>query len=185
MRQRRDIFSGQPASYYGDEDEVDGELTAYEKDAEAEGAPHSFPPALTARPTNADQTCFMFAAWEDALEELRDADIEIDDPAPSLPVAQLISLTADQPSTDATADSSDVPEGPGGKRKAATKGSAVKKAKLDAQAALEHDAAKPADAFLSVLSADNLRAPTLWTAEQMDKYIVGEQKTALLAEYGA
>lgn len=82
-----------------------------------------------------------------------------------------------------------MPEGPGGKRKAATKGSAAKKAKLDADAAekeaAEAAAAKPANGFMSVLRAENLKAPALWTAEQMDKYIVAEQKKALLAEYDA
>lgn len=41
VRQRRDVFGGQPPSYYGDEDEQDGDLVAYEKEAEQEGMHHA------------------------------------------------------------------------------------------------------------------------------------------------
>lgn len=37
FRARRDNFGGQPPAYYGDEDEQDGDLVAYEKEAEQEG----------------------------------------------------------------------------------------------------------------------------------------------------
>jgi len=142
-------------------------------------------------------TLTRIAAWEDALDELRDAELELPEPAPPLPAAHLVSLNPDAPApaTQLTADETPTE---GGKRKAApAKAPKGKKAKLAAEAAAAEQAAEDAamevnpaagsepGAFLSVLRAEDLRAPTLLTVAEMEKYIVGEQKKALLAEYGA
>ncbi|ORY90753.1 Isy1-like splicing factor [Leucosporidium creatinivorum] len=147
--QRHDIFSNQGQAYYGDEDEKDGDLIKYEQEAEAE-------------------------AWEDALENLRDSNISLPDPPPSLPTAAFISLD-DPPASSTT---SDVPTADGKRKSTAAATKAAKKAKLDAEAAAQNG-----NGFMSVLRAEDLRPPTLLTVEQMEKLIVAAQKKQLLADF--
>lgn len=144
------MFSQVGPGYFGDEDELDGDLVKFEREAEAE-------------------------AWEEALDHLReDLDVALPDPLPTLPEAAFISLDDSAPS-DAPPQE---PAAPGGKRKAPSAAAAAKKSKVDGQAT-----ASSANGFVSVLKADDLRPPKLLGVKEMEQWIVGKQKAALLAEY--
>lgn len=145
------------------------------------------------------------SAWAESLADLTETHgLALDDPPP-LPTPSWVSL--DAPSTSAVPIPDDVemapaveeaaPAAPGGKRKAASASAAAKKVKLDKAALVaEQEATKVREAeaeeekkrgngFLSVLKEGDLRPPTLLSFQEIEKYIVAEQKKALLAEYGA
>ncbi|KAI5478773.1 pre-mRNA-splicing factor ISY1 [Pseudohyphozyma bogoriensis] len=113
--------------------------------------------------------------WEEALEALRDEHDLTLEPPPPIPEAHFISL--DDSSTAADAEAPEPTEA-GGKRKAGATKAGAKKAKVEGKQTSKNG-------FMSVLREEDLRPPTLLTTEEMDKYIVAQQKAALLAEYGA
>lgn len=147
------MFSNPPKDYFGDEDELDGTLIAFERTAEADD-------------------------WADALDHLvEDLSLSLPSPPPALPEASFISL--DDPSAappETTAQ--EPPAAPGGKRKAPSAAAAAKKSKVDGQAT-----ASSANGFVSILKADDLRPPKLLEVKEMEAWIVKQQKAALLAEY--
>lgn len=164
------MFNNVGPGYYGDLDEADGDLLKFEKETEAEGAfAYYFPLKRTLTRST--------AAWEDALDHLRETHgLDIPQPPP-LPTPSYISLDPSAPTP-----APEEPAAPGSKRKAsaASTAAAAKKAKLASGAA-----ERTGNGFMSVLKAEDLRPPTLLSMEEMEAYIVAQQKAALLAEYGA
>lgn len=117
-------------------------------------------------------------AWEEALENLAEADVTWSSP-PVLPQAAFISLddSATSQSTSEDATTSD------GKRKATGGTKAAKKAKLDAEAVAKEKLLASGAGFMSVLKAEDLRPPKLLTADEMDRLIVQRQKDELRAQF--
>lgn len=128
----------------------------------------AFPPSACLRA--------LTTAWEDALDHLRETHgLDIPQPPP-LPTPSYISLDPSAP-----VPAPEEPAATGSKRKAsAASTAAAKKAKLASGAA-----ERTGNGFMSVLKAEDLRPPTLLSMEEMEAYIVAQQKAALLAEYGA
>lgn len=153
--QRVDKFSQVGPGYFGELDEEDAELLAFERAAEVE-------------------------AWEEAIESLLDDHSLSISTHPSLPLPSYISLTAPPTPLETPSDST-----PGSKRKAAsaTKAASAKKAKLDAKVLQESK--KSGGGFESVLREEDLRPPVLMSPKEIEDYVISEQKKALLAQYDA
>ncbi|KEI42201.1 uncharacterized protein L969DRAFT_605787 [Mixia osmundae IAM 14324] len=153
------LFDGQGPEYYGDLDESDPALLAYEQTEEAEDWKDSF--ETLAELLGADSTAF---------------DI------PSLPKARYISIDTVKPIQKRIEEAADETSEPAtkGKRKAgAAKSQASKKAKTVA----DDDDGPGHGKILTILTKEELRPPVLPTSEEIEAMIVERQKAALLKDY--
>lgn len=205
-------FTNQGPAYFGDLDEVDGELLKYEQAAEENGASViSFPPSsprLVFYNTNG-HTVLDDAEYEEACANLREIlGLSADHPLPSLPRSNPSLPPSHLPSTNAP------PQSDGAKRKAPDPSEdshpatddASKRTKAnpsdatltsDSTVALSKDPeisgaaseevvrahATAAAAYISFLQPENLMPPVMPTKEQMEGVLLDLRKRALVDEY--
>jgi pre-mRNA-splicing factor ISY1 len=201
----------QGPAYYGDLDEMNGQLLEFERAAEEEGI--SLPFVSVTHP----HSCLALSLtsdWEEAFSNLREAlDLPSDEPIPRIPRPPPL-LTSTSPSAPSTAkrkDINDGDDGGGGGEKATDDGAAseqdtVKRPKTLASnmatAVANHDSnstkvndtttsnretvmqyARLAAAHMPFLDAESLLPPKMPTREEMEQALLQLQKKALVEEY--
>lgn len=184
-------YMNQGPEYYGDLDEVDGKLLAYEKEAEEEGEELSFVlcnSSVSEVRRNAD--------WEEAYINLREVlGLPADSPIPKIPrpetTAHVTISESDNPPPSskrkAGSEEEDVDMEAGGEETKKAKTTAVVTASSGAAAPLDGDAARlhaqTAAAYIPFLDVEHLMPPKLPTHEEIENVLLVLRKKALVEEY--
>lgn len=158
-------FTGQGPSYFGDLDEADGELLAFERKAEEEGG--------TSTSGIFDFYSLLHAEYEEACAAIRTA-LGLGEGAPMPPLRPWLSAEAKAPAP-----------------KAKPKGKQVKKKKRqakgdDADDKMDEDPKLPLadiNRHIPFLNPEHLQPPKMPTKEELDRVLLGLRKQALLEEY--
>ncbi len=187
-------FTNRGPSYFGDMDETDDALLRFEQQAEQEG---TLPPL---RPTFFDGRPIRASEWEDAYQHLRSAlGIPSDSPVPKIPrnaqnneitptsgVAKKSTSDAKRKAPDADVDVSEENSDAESKR-AKKDGSSSPHANGDAPATSSEDPtlahARTTAAYIPFLTPENLLPPKMPTRDEMEDFLLGLRKRALVEEY--
>lgn len=157
-------FTGQGPSYFGDLDEADGELLAFERKAEEEGV------------TSTSRTLVFYllldAEYEEACAAIRTT-LGLGEGAPMPPLRPWVPAEAKAPAP-----------------KAKSKGRQAKKKRQakndDADDKMDEDRKPPLadiNRHIPFLTPEHLQPPKMPTKEELDGVLLGLRKQALLEEY--